>query len=101
MTTSDTHAPQGLLEGEEDRHVVALEGEDDGGRVPPGTFMKIGAALATLWAAIIATYTVPDLYFARPWVRGEPVPFWNIIGREFMGEGEVSQEVVAREEKTD
>jgi lysophospholipase L1-like esterase len=101
MTTSDTHAPQGLLEGEEDRHVVTLEGEDDGGRVPPGTFMKIGAALATLWAAILATYTVPDLYFARPWVRGEPVPFWNIIGREILGEGELSQEVVAREEKTD
>lgn len=101
MTTDTSPQPQGLLEVEEDAHVVTLVGEDEGTRIPPGTFRKIGAAMATLVAAIVATYLVPGLHFAQPWVRGEPVPFWNIIGRELMGEGAVSAEVEAREEATE
>jgi hypothetical protein len=101
MTTDTAPQPHGLLEGDEDARVVALVGEDDGARIPPGTFLKIGSAMATLVVAIVATYLVPGLHFARPWVEGEPVPFWNIIGRELMGEGAVTAEVEAREEATE
>jgi lysophospholipase L1-like esterase len=99
--THDANQPQGLLEGDEHARVVELVGDDDGGHVPPGTYRKIGSGIATLFAAILATYVVPTLHFARPWVQGEPVPFWNLIGRELLGEGEVSAEVEAREEATD
>jgi lysophospholipase L1-like esterase len=34
------------------------------------------------------SYAVPALHPYRPWVKGDGyVPFWNLIGREFMGEG--------------
>lgn len=87
--TSDSSIHDGLLDGEEHRHRVALDGEDDGhGSYPPGTFRKIGGGIATLVAAVLATYLVPALHFARPWVEGEPVPWWNLVGRELMGEGD-------------
>jgi lysophospholipase L1-like esterase len=101
MENDDTNQPQGLLEGDEHARVVSLVGEDDGGVVAPGTFRKIGTAIATLAAAILATYYTPALQWARPWVPGEPVPFWNIVGREILGEGEVAAEVEEREEATE
>jgi lysophospholipase L1-like esterase len=40
-----------------------------------------------LFAALGTTYLVPFLSDARPWTSEEGyVPFWNLIGREFMGQ---------------
>jgi len=107
----------GLLDGEDTGVRVELVGEDEGvRRFEPGTFMKIGTGMITVVLAIIASYSLPDLSFARPWVRREPpggleflrgdrddaVPFWNLIGRELLGEGAAKaaaeQEVAATEE---
>lgn len=47
----------------------------------------LGLALG-LAMAIAATYAVPALRVLRPWVPGGTyVPFWNLVGREFLGEG--------------
>lgn len=52
--------------------------------------LRVFAGLAGLCAAIGAAYAVPALASVRPWVPGDSyVPFWNIIGRELMGEGKV------------
>ena len=37
-------------------------------------------------ALILMTYVVPGLQSARPWTSEDPVVFWNIIGREILGE---------------
>lgn len=106
----------GLLDGEEQKHRVELVGEDEGdGRAEPGTFRKILVGMITLCTVIGATYLHPDLYFARPWTttnpeapafaqgeRNDAVPFWNIVGRELLGEGEAqaaaAEETEAAEE---
>jgi len=79
----------GLLDGEEARPSaeVVLQGHGvDLGPYPRGTFRRVLGAMATLVAAIVATYVVPPLHFARPWTSKDPVVFWNIIGREFLGD---------------
>ncbi len=96
------HPADGLLDGDDEVKRVELVGDDDGRRpVPRGTFGKIGSAMAVLCAAVVASYLHPSLHFARPWTTPEPpaglevlrgerddaVPFWNVIGRELLGEG--------------
>ena len=79
----------GLLDVQEvpvEEIVLAGHGADQG-PYPRGTFRKIGTAMATLVALILATYIVPALQFARPWTPEDPVPFWNLVGRELLGEG--------------
>jgi lysophospholipase L1-like esterase len=108
-----TPAHDGLLDGEDIRVQVALVGDDTGVHgYAPGTFAKIGAAMATACACILATYLVPALHFARPWTspdaelamlqgeRDDAVPYWNIIGRELLGEGEARAAVDAQAEAT-
>ncbi|MBC8070888.1 MAG: hypothetical protein IAG13_21350, partial [Deltaproteobacteria bacterium] len=108
-----THEPDGLLDGEDRKVAVVLTGEDTGvGSYPPGTFTKIGSAMATLCACVIATFLVPALHWARPWtspdaelamLRGErddAVPFWNVIGRELLGEGEANAAVEQQADAT-
>ncbi len=103
---ADASPPQpddlGLLDGDEDVHEVVLdEGEgDDSGAYPPGTFRKIASGMVTLGLLIAATYLVPALDFARPWVSGkDPVFFWNLVGREFLGEGEQVEEAAEKLEE--
>jgi lysophospholipase L1-like esterase len=109
VTTAQPPAADGLLDGEDAASHVDLAGEDDGGRkIERGTFRKIGAAMATVTLAIVASYVIEPLHFARPWTRpdapvrllrgerADPVPFWNVIGRELMGEG-AAQVAVAEE----
>ncbi|MGH1345048.1 MAG: GDSL-type esterase/lipase family protein [Nannocystales bacterium] len=93
---ADAHAP-GLLDIEEpDAEHVSLAGSDDGGRVPSGTFKKVGSGIATLLAMIVVSYVVPAAKWTRPWTSDDPVLFWNLIGRELMG-GEA--EVKAQEDQ--
>ncbi|MCR9164410.1 MAG: GDSL-type esterase/lipase family protein [Nannocystaceae bacterium] len=88
---------QGLLDTQEPPvERVELEGEDDGVAPPAGTFRKIGSGMATLVAMIVVSYIVPAADWARPWTSDDPVLFWNLIGREFLG-GE--DEVRAREDQ--
>jgi hypothetical protein len=93
-TTAELPDGAGLLDGEEHVERVELSGEeDDCGPYPPGTFRKIASGMVTLALAITATYVIPDLHFARPWVPGvDPVLFWNVVGREILGEGEEAAE---------
>jgi lysophospholipase L1-like esterase len=93
----------GLLDVEETRgEQIVLGGEGrDPGPFPPGTFRKIGSGMATLVLLIVATYLVPGLQWARPWTSDDPVLFWNVIGREILGEGaqeEQQAEELARAE---
>ncbi|MEM6991861.1 MAG: GDSL-type esterase/lipase family protein [Myxococcota bacterium] len=112
-------ADAGLLDGEERAHdLVALRGEGaDPGPYATGTFQKIAQGMVALVALVVAPYLVPgldaslaerfeicksqprqgdDCSFARAWLPGEPVPFWNVIGRELLGEG--AAEVAAETE---
>lgn len=58
---------------------------------------NVGPAMIVVVLGLIAAFTVPQLSFARPWKSGDPVPFWNVIGRPF--EAEKSEAAVEREEK--
>jgi lysophospholipase L1-like esterase len=103
VSSHDLEPDTGLLDGEETRgEAIVLEGEGkDPGPFPPGTFRKIGAGMATLVMLIVSTYFVPGLEWARPWTKDDPVLFWNIIGREILGEGaqvEAEAESVAKAE---
>ncbi len=61
-----------------------------------GRWRLISASLG-LMAALGLTYVVPALNDAQPWARGEDyVPFWNIIGREWMGQGALESGRVAQ-----
>jgi lysophospholipase L1-like esterase len=98
--TTELPEDVGLLDVEEHVERVVLAGDEvDSGPYPKGTFRKVGSGMATLVVAIAATYLVPDLHFARPWVPGvDPMLFWNVVGREILGEGEAA---AAAEESLD
>ena len=118
-------ADVGLLDvAEADADRVELDGdEEDTSPYAAGTFAKVGSGMAVLVALVAAPYAAPDLdaklarsvgvcsepepgvaaddcSFARAWLPGEPVPFWNVIGRELMGEGAVEEEAAAQVEET-
>ncbi len=58
---------------------------------------RIGSIVGGLALAVLSTYVVPSLHHLRPWVFGDGyVPFWNLVGREFLGE----EEQLLAEERT-
>lgn len=89
MSSHGAPPADGLLDSEERKVSVDLSRDDEGEvRFPPGTFRKVVTAMLSLIMAIVATYLVPALHWARPWTLDmEYVPFWNLIGRELLGEG--------------
>ena len=89
MTSSSSNQHDGLLDGEERRYRVELRGSaEPGGPYPRGTFRQVVTAMATVVMAVAATYVVPSWHWARPWTPDSTyVPFWNLIGRELLGEG--------------
>ncbi len=57
---------------------------DDVSSVPRWSmFRQVGPALVVVVACLIAVYVVPGFAALRPWKPGEPVPFWNVLGRPF------------------
>lgn len=58
---------------------------------------QVVPAMAAVAACVVASYVVPGLEFARPWKSGEPVPFWNLVGRQFEAE-EIEAEAERAEE---
>ncbi len=93
---SDTPPPiedhsVGLLHDEvreDDARIVLADDRPDSGNYPPGTFRSTVSGMLTLLMMIGATYVLPGLEWARPWTAEDPVPFWNLIGRELLGEGD-------------
>ena len=61
---------------------------------------QIGPAMITVVACLVAVYVVPGLERFRPWTEGDPVPFWNLVGRAFE-DTEAAQEQQERVEKVD
>ena len=105
MTSQSSNQHDGLLDGDERRYRVELRGSaEPGGPYPRGTFRQVVTAMATVVMAVAATYVVPSWHWARPWTpESTYVPFWNLIGRELLGEGgkaeEKRSEVAAVEEQ--
>jgi len=62
----------------------------------PGTFTKVISGMLTLCGLIAMTYVVPPLHWARPWTPADPAPFWNLIGRELLGDGGASNDATER-----
>jgi lysophospholipase L1-like esterase len=61
---------------------------DDDRDVPMSfaVFRKLVAALLTFGSLVAATYVIP-LPWAQPWRADEDyIPFWNLIGRELLGQ---------------
>jgi hypothetical protein len=55
-------------------------------------FARVFGVAFGLAAAILSTYVVPPLAPLRPWVPGRGyVPFWNLLGRELLGEDAVER----------
>lgn len=53
-----------------------------------GGRLRLVSGSIALLAALASTYVIPVLEDAQPWARGEDyVPFWNLIGRELLGQG--------------
>jgi lysophospholipase L1-like esterase len=93
---------EGLLDVEEaPREVVIPRGVRDPGHYPRGTFRKIAGAMVTLVVLVVASYVVPGLHQLQPWTKNDPVPFWNVIGRELLGEGEAASLAVAEVERVE
>jgi lysophospholipase L1-like esterase len=91
----------GLLDVEEQVERVELgEGElDDAGPLPVSVFRKLISGTLTLAALIGLSYAIP-LEWAQPWRVGEDyVPYWNIIGRELMGQGAEVEEAKKEAER--
>jgi lysophospholipase L1-like esterase len=68
------------------------------------TLGRVGPALLVIVAALITVYAIPErlvpwIAEARPWNPGEPVPFWNLLGRPF--EAEDAREAEERHEEAE
>ncbi len=93
----------GLLDVEESVSRIVLDACDDpSGVYPAGTFRTVVSAMMTVLTLMGLSYALPMLADqglladgslvalardARPWKPNDPVPFWNLVGRELLGEG--------------
>lgn len=68
-------------------------------RIHPFMLRQIGPAILVVIATLISVFAVPELALLRPWNPGDPVPFWNVLGRPF--EAEVLAQTEARVAKVD
>lgn len=83
----------GLLDVEEEVDIVRLDAQPDtaGELLSIRTFKKFLAALGTFTALLAMSYAVP-LEWAQPWRADEDyIPFWNVIGRELLGQGDLAE----------
>jgi lysophospholipase L1-like esterase len=83
----------GLLDVEEQLGVVLLGTEDETAAevLSVRVFKKLLSALATFAVLVGLSYAIP-LPWAQPWRADEDyIPFWNLIGRELMGQGQQAE----------
>ncbi len=97
MTVHDESPTPGLLDVEEHEVRVDLEALSlPGEAVEPRALRRARSAMATLVALVVATYAVPFLDWARPWTPADPVPFWNVVGREWLGHSAATEDSADR-----
>ncbi len=58
---------------------------------------RLGPGLIAVVACVALTYVHPRLSFARPWKPGDPLPFWNLIGRPLEADEQAEAERRAKE----
>ncbi|HEX2735427.1 MAG TPA: GDSL-type esterase/lipase family protein [Polyangiaceae bacterium] len=88
---------RGILEGDDRVRHVSLQGDDASVDVAPSALRRWGWGMATLALLFVTPYVVPGLSRFAPWRPGDGyIPFWNIVGRELMGQGK--QQEAARAE---
>lgn len=100
MSKHEPAQPKGLMD--EDGRLASrlvLDDAEEASRMHWSMLVKMGPAMAVITAAVILAYAVPGLEWARPWKPGDPVPYWNVLGRPF--ESEAKQEQAERAEKVD
>lgn len=87
--------PRGLMD-EDGRFAQPLRPDPDepSEEVTIEKVEKIGPAMLVLTLCVVAAYIFPGLEFAQPLKAGDPVPFWNLLGR---GDTEEKQAIVASE----
>jgi lysophospholipase L1-like esterase len=67
---------------------ILLGPSDPDGKADRRAFRRVLGVVMGLALSIGATYVAPGLTPLRPWVPGDGyVPFWNVVGREWLGEG--------------
>jgi lysophospholipase L1-like esterase len=97
MTDPKKSPPKGLMD--EDGRLakeVVLDDKEESTSVSWAMVSRIASAMIVLVALVALSYSASIFEFARPWKRGDPVPFWNLIGRPF----ETAQ-VAEKSEKTE
>jgi len=70
---------------------VDRQQEDETSGMSFSLIRKVGPAMLVVAAGLVSAYTVPGLEFARPWNPGDPVPFWNVVGRPLESEAFAQQ----------
>ena len=84
-SATDTHV--GLLDAEEHVEKVVLADDDSDAPMSFTVFRKLLAAFVTFASLLAVAYIVP-FPWAQPWRADEDyIPFWNVIGRELLGQG--------------
>lgn len=79
-----TLEPPNAFDDDEPTIVRLVAGHDARGARPLG---RVVTVVLGLGLSILSTYVVPSLRNLRPWVPGgEYVPFWNLVGREALGD---------------
>ncbi|MEX1368375.1 MAG: GDSL-type esterase/lipase family protein [Nannocystaceae bacterium] len=102
---TNARGPTGLMDedGRGEGKVALNDAErapEPGSRVTAAMLVQIGPAMIAVVACIVTVYLVPALQDYRPWVPGDPVPFWNVLGRPFE-DPQVQQETQERVDKVD
>lgn len=98
-TPAQSRPSKGLLD--DDGRDDSLSQADDQAypRIYPYMLRRIGPAILVVIASLVSVYALPSLTSLRPWVPGDPVPFWNLLGRPF--EGKALRETEVRVAKVD
>jgi lysophospholipase L1-like esterase len=77
----------GLLDVEEHVEKVVLADDESDAPMSFAVFRKLVSATLTFASLLAAAYIIP-LPWAQPWRADEDyIPFWNVIGRELLGQG--------------
>ncbi len=70
---------------------VAVQRDEETSGMSLSALAKVGPAMAVVAIGIVLAYVVPGLEAMQPWKPGDPVPFWNVVGRPFESEAFAQQ----------
>jgi lysophospholipase L1-like esterase len=79
-----------LLEGQEQTSQVSLATRDGAleSSLTPSASRRLAFGIGAFLVLMLAPYALPGAERFQPWRAGEGyIPFWNLIGRELLGEG--------------